>query len=417
MFDRDTWQEIFESIRKHKLRTALTALGVFWGIFMLIFMLGMGSGLQNAIFSNFGSQAKNVMYVWTNATSLPYQGFQPGRVPRLNMDDVDYLLSNVEGIDYIAPRTSISGTITKAEIAETYEIRGELPDMVSVEGYRIYRGRYIQPSDVEESRKVIVLGKRVAEVLFGSGKWEEAIGQYVTANGVEFLVVGIFGPDLIKPWNESALETVVIPLTTMHKAFGTGGLIHFFAASARQGYKVSDIETEVKTILQGRHHVAPNDPRGIGGFNLEEQFDRINGLFAGIGIFLWLVGIGTLLAGVVGVSNIMIITVKERTKEIGVRKALGATPRMIIRSILTESVFITLISGYFGLLAGVLVIGGLDAIMEAADIQAQMFYNPEVGLWVALGALIVLVIAGTLAGLIPAMMAARVNPVIALKDE
>mgnify|MGYP001161906618 FL=1 len=417
MFDRDIWQEIFDTLRKHKLRTTLTALGVFWGIFMLIFMLGMGSGLQNAVFSNFGSQARNVMYVWTNATSLPYQGFQPGRVPRLNMDDVDYLLENVPGIDYIAPRTAISGAITKDEISESYQIRGELPDMVSVEGYRIYKGRYIQPSDVDESRKVIVLGKRVAEVLFGGGQWEDAIGEYVTANGVEFLVVGIFGPDLIKPWNESSLETVVIPLTTMHRAFGTGGIIHFFAASAKDGYKVSDIETDVRSILQTRHNVDPNDPRGIGGFNLEEQFDRINGLFAGISIFLWLVGIGTLLAGVVGVSNIMIITVKERTKEIGIRKALGATPNLIIRSILTESVFITLVSGYFGLLAGVLVIGGLDAVMEAADIQAQMFYNPEVKLWVALGALIILVIAGTLAGLIPATMAARVNPIDALKDE
>ena len=417
MFDRDTWQEIFESLRKHKLRTALTALGVFWGIFMLIFMLGMGSGLQNAVFSNFGSQAKNVMYVWTSGTSLPHEGFQPGRVPRLNMEDVDYLLDHVEGVDYIAPRTSIGGTITKGDIAEGYQIRGELPDMVSVEGYRIYKGRYIQPSDVDESRKVIVLGKRVAEVLFGMGTWMDAIGQYVTANGVEFQVVGIFGPDLIKPWNESSLETVVIPLTTMHRAFGTGGLIHFFAASAKEGYKVSDIENEIRTILQTRHHVAPDDPRGIGGFNLEEQFDRINGLFSGISFFLWLVGIGTLIAGVVGVSNIMIITVKERTKEIGVRKALGATPGMIIRSILTESVFITLVSGYFGLLAGVLVIGGLDAIMEAAQIEVQMFYNPEVRLWVAVGSLVILVISGTLAGLIPATMAARVNPVLALKDE
>lgn len=417
MFDRDTWQEIFESLKKHKLRTALTALGVFWGIFMLIFMLGMGSGMQNAVFSNFGSQAKNVMYVWTSGTSLPYQGFQPGRFPRLNMDDVDYLLENVEGIDYIAPRTSISGTITKGNIAEAYEIRGELPDMVSVEGYRIYRGRYLQPSDVEESRKVVVLGKRVAEVLFGAGKWQESIGQYVTANGVEFMVVGIFGPDLIKPWNEDSMETVVIPLTTMHRAFGTGGLIHFFAVSARTGYKVSDIEDEVNTILKSRHHVAPNDPRGIGGFNLEEQFDKINGLFTGIGLFLWLVGIGTLIAGVVGVSNIMIITVKERTKEIGIRKALGATPGKIIRSILTESVFITVISGYFGLLVGVLVIGGLDAVMEAAQIEAEMFYNPEVRLIVAVGSLVILIISGALAGLIPATMAARVNPVLALKDE
>src|SRR5690606_4065114 len=170
MFDRDTWQEIMDSLRKHKLRTALTALGVFWGIFMLIFMLGMGSGLRNAVFRDFGNHAKNVMYVWTSSTSLPYKGFQPGRTPWLNMDDVEYLMENVDGVGYIAPRTTIPGTITKGETAESYQIRGELTQMITVEGYRVYKGRYIQPSDVTESRKVIVLGKRVAEVLFGAGK-------------------------------------------------------------------------------------------------------------------------------------------------------------------------------------------------------------------------------------------------------
>ncbi len=417
MFDRDTWQEIFASLRKHKLRTALTALGVFWGIFMLIFMLGMGSGLRNAVFRDFASHAKNVMYVWTSGTSLPYQGFQPGRTPRLNMDDVDYLMQNVKGVGFIAPRTTVPGNITKGEIVEKYEIRGELADMIKVEGYKIYKGRYIQPSDVENSRKVIVLGKRVAEVLFGGGQWQDAIGQSVTANGVEFTVVGIYGPEQIKPWTESDLESTVIPLTTMHRSFGTGGIIHYFALSALPEYKISDIENEVNSILKKRHHVAPDDPRGIGGFNLEEQFEKINGLFNGIGLFLWVVGIGTLIAGVVGVSNIMIITVKERTKEIGIRKAIGATPGMIIQSILTESVFITLLSGYLGLLAGVLLVGSIDFVMEKAKIDVNMFYNPSVEPKVAIGALVILVVSGTLAGLIPALMAARVNPVTALKDE
>lgn len=417
MFDRDTWQEIFESLRKQKLRAVLTALGVFWGIFMLVFMLGMGSGLRNAIFRDFGNHAKNVMYVWSSTTSKPYEGFQPGRTPRLDMDDVDYLLNHVKGIDYIAPRTTLPGTISKDDIAENYDIRGEMTDMIHVEGYRVYKGRYLQPSDLENSRKVIVLGRRVAEVLFGTGQWENAIGEYVTANGVEFLVVGIFGPDQIKPWTEGDLEATVIPLTTMHQAFGTGGQVHYFALSAMPKYKVSHIEDEVNTILKKRHHVAPDDPRGIGGFNLEEQFDKINGLFNGIGLFLWIVGIGTLIAGVVGVSNIMIITVKERTKEIGIRKAIGATPGSIIRNILIESIFITFASGYLGLLAGVVVIGGMDWIIRSSGAQIDMFYNPQVTPLVGVGALVILVIAGTIAGFIPATMAARVNPVTALKDE
>jgi|SRR5690625_2237686 len=417
MFDRDTWQEIFASLRKHRLRTGLTALGVFWGIFMLVFMLGMGSGLQNAIFRDFGNHARNLMYVFATGTSMPYEGFQPGRTPRLNLDDIEYLHEKVDGVDYIAPRTNKWGNITKGEITENYEIRGELTEMIKVEGYRVYKGRYLQPSDIDESRKVIVLGKRVAEVLFGSGNWENAIGEYVTANGVEFQVVGIFGPDQIKPWTEADLEATVIPLSTMDRAFGTGGRIHYFALSALPGFKISDIEDEVYSILKTRHHVAPEDPRGIIGFNLEEQFEKITGLFTGINIFLWIVGIGTLIAGIVGVSNIMIITVKERTKEIGIRKAIGATPGTIIRSILTESVFLTFTSGYLGLLAGVVVIGGTKWILETGDFEFSMFYNPEVTPFVGIGALVILVIAGTLAGLVPASMAARVNPVDALKDE
>ncbi|WP_236975939.1 ABC transporter permease [Membranihabitans maritimus] len=417
MFDRDTWQEILATIRKHKLRTALTALGVFWGIFMLIFMLGMGEGLRNAVFRDFGSRAKNVMYVWSSPTSKPYRGFQPGRVPRLNLDDITYLDENVDGIDYIAPRTTISGSISYNENVESYNIRGELSDMITVEGYKVYKGRYIQPSDIEESRKVIVIGKRVAEVLFGKGEWDKAIGKYITANGVEFQVVGIFGPEFLKPWTQEDLEATVIPLTTMHRAFGTGGQIHYFAVSALPQYKVSDIENDVKSILQQRHSVSPQDPRGIGGFNLEKEFDKITGLFNSISVFLWIVGIGTLIAGVIGVSNIMMIVVKERTKEIGIRKALGATPGVIIRSILTESIVITLISGYLGLLAGTLLIGSIDYIMEYNEINVQMFYNPEVSLQVGIGALLILIISGTIAGFIPGMMAAKVNPVLALKDE
>ena len=203
----------------------------------------------------------------------------------------------------------------------------------------------------------------------------------------------------------------------MHRTFGMDGRVHYFAVSAQEGYRIAQIEPQVRSLLKARHHVAPNDPRGIGGFNLEAEFQQVRGLFDGISAFLWIVGIGTLLAGIVGVSNIMLIVVKERTKEIGIRKAIGATPASIISSILTESIFITAVSGYLGLLAGVLVIGGINLLMEQASVDSQMFYNPEVNLGIAIGAMVLLTIAGTVAGLIPAMMAARVNPVVALKDE
>ena len=416
MFNRDTWQEIWMTIKQHKLRTFLTVLGVFWGVFMLIFMLGMGSGLENAVFRDFGNRATNIMYVWSSSTSLPYQGYQPGRFPRLNFDDLEAIKQQVKGVGFIAPRTRLDAKVVHGETAETYEIRGELSQMIKVEALKVYHGRYISDLDNDESRKVAVLGTRTAEVLFGRNVGE-AIGQYVTINGAEFLVVGIFGPRVIKPWTEDDQEAVVIPLTTMHRTFGMDGRVHYFAVSAQEGYRIAQIEPQVRSLLKARHHVAPNDPRGIGGFNLEAEFQQVRGLFDGISAFLWIVGIGTLLAGIVGVSNIMLIVVKERTKEIGIRKAIGATPASIISSILTESIFITAVSGYLGLLAGVLVIGGINLLMERASVDSQMFYNPEVNLGIAIGAMILLTIAGTVAGLIPAMMAARVNPVVALKDE
>lgn len=404
------------TIKQHKLRTFLTVLGVFWGVFMLIFMLGMGSGLENAVFRDFGNRATNIMYVWSSSTSLPYQGYQPGRFPRLNFDDLEAIKQQVKGVGFIAPRTRLDAKVVHGETAETYEIRGELSQMIKVEALKVYHGRYISDLDNDESRKVAVLGTRTAEVLFGRNVGE-AIGQYVTINGAEFLVVGIFGPRVIKPWTEDDQEAVVIPLTTMHRTFGMDGRVHYFAVSAQEGYRIAQIEPQVRSLLKARHHVAPNDPRGIGGFNLEAEFQQVRGLFDGISAFLWIVGIGTLLAGIVGVSNIMLIVVKERTKEIGIRKAIGATPASIISSILTESIFITAVSGYLGLLAGVLVIGGINLLMEQASVDSQMFYNPEVNLGIAIGAMVLLTIAGTVAGLIPAMMAARVNPVVALKDE
>ncbi len=415
MFDRDVWQEIFGTIRKHKLRTGLTALGVFWGIFMLIFVVGMGKGLQNGVFRGFGNQAKNVMFTWSSRTTKPYKGFQPGRVPRLQIEDIYALKENIAEIDRIAPRRSLNESpVTVGDRTENREIRGEFGDMIKVEALKLYKGRYINEKDVEDSRKVAILGDRTREILFGD---KEAIGQNVRIRGVPFRVVGIFGPEQIKPWTESDLEAVVVPLTTLDRTFGQGGRIDYFACSAKPSVSVSAMEPKVKALLRQRHNVAPDDPRGIGSFNLEEEFNSIQNLFKGINAFLWFVGIGTLLAGIVGVSNIMLIVVKERTREIGLRKALGATPRSIISMILTESIFITALSGYLGLLAGALVVGGIDYFMVVNDIENENFYHPQVNMTIGLGAMLILIIAGAAAGLIPALQAANIQPVNALKDE
>ncbi len=416
MFDRDTWQEIFATMRKHKLRTALTALGVFWGIFMLVFVLGMGKGLENGVFRGFGNRAKNIMFVWTTPTSLPYRGFQPGRVPRLTLDDIEAIRVHVPEVDRIAPRFNLGAVpISYQQQQENYSVRGELWDMINIEAFKLHHGRYINPRDVAESRKVAVIGDRVREVLFGNG--ESGIGKYIRVRGVEFRVVGVFGPEQVKPWTEEDLEAVVIPLTTMDRAFGTGRRVHYFVCSADPDVLVSQMEPKVRNLLKERHNVAPDDPRGIGGFNLEEEYRSVRLLFNGISAFLWFVGIGTLLAGIVGVSNIMLIVVKERTREIGIRKALGATPGSVIAMILTESIFLTSISGYLGLLAGTTIIGGINYFMIANGLEPDNFYNPQVNFAVGLGAIVLLILAGMVAGLIPAVQAARINPVDALKDE
>ena len=415
MLDRDTWQEILGTIKKHKLRTGLTALGVFWGIFMLVFVLGMGKGLENGVFRGFGERAKNVMYVWPLRTSQPYKGFQPGRRPQLRLEDIMAIRQNIPDVQFIAPRLEL-GTVPVFynDIGDNYELRGELPDMIRIEALQLHQGRYINALDIENSRKVAVLGKRTAEVLFGN---KACIGEYIRIKGVEFRVVGVFGPMQIKPWTESDLESVVIPLTAMYRTFSTGERVDYFVCSAAPDVLVSTIEPQVRSLLKKRHNVAPDDPQGIGGFNLEAEYRSIVNLFGGIRAFLWFVGIGTLLAGIVGVSNIMLITVKERTKEIGIRKALGAPPRSIINMVLAESIAITSVSGYLGLIAGTFVIGGINYLMVANNLEPDNFYNPQVNLTVGLGAIVLLILAGAAAGFIPAMQAARVNPVIALKDE
>ncbi len=415
LFDRDKWQEIFATISKNKLRTFLTALGVFWGIFMLVFLLGMGKGLENGVYKDFGARAKNIMYVWSSRTTLPNKGYKAGRMVPLELSDLKILKEKVIELDNIAPRNEIGQHPVVHGIASgEYTIRGELTDMPIIEAFNITKGRYINHSDVTDARKVCVIGETVRDVLFGD---KRAVGEHLTVRGVDFKVVGVYEPAQIKEWTRSDMESVVIPLTTMSRTFGTGEFIDYMVCSAKPGYQVAQMEPKIRQVLKDIKSIHPDDSGGIGGFNLEEEFQQVQGLFIGIKGFLWFVGIGTLVAGIIGVSNIMLIIVKERTKEIGIRKALGATPGSIISMILTESVFITALSGFLGLAMGTLIIGGFSFLMISNNIETENFYNPQVNPVVGITATIVLVIAGLLAGLIPALQASKVNPVVALKDE
>ncbi len=415
ILDRDKWQEILATMAKNKLRTALTALGVFWGVFMLVFLLGMGEGLRRGVFKDFGSGARNTMFLWSGSTTMPYGGYKSGRRIRLNMDDVRLIQDQVDAVDLIAPRNHVGDKpIVYKGVSESYEVRGELTDMPEIEALVIKQGRYINQADVDEARKVAVLGGTVKKVLFDD---EDAIGEHVTIAGIDFQVVGVYEPEQLREWTRQDMESVTIPISTMSRAFGVEDRVDYIICSTKSGYAVSEMEAEIRAKLKESKSIHPDDPSGIGGFNREERFQQVQNLFVGIELFLWFVGIGTLLAGIIGVSNIMLIIVKERTKEIGIRKALGAEPRQIISMIITESVFITALSGFIGMAIGTFLIWLIDFLMKMLEIETENFYNPTVNPYVGLTAVTVLVVAGVIAGLVPALQAAKVNPVVALKDE
>lgn len=414
MFDLDKWQEIFGTIQKHKLRTFLTALGVFWGIFMLVFLMGAGKGLENGVTGLFGSHAKNSMYMGGSFTTKPYMGLQPGRSIRLTTDDITALKNQFgDKIAYLAPRLWMpSGEVLRGEKKGAFDVRGDMPDLVHIDAISVKEGRFLNDLDIKNTRKVAVIGKRVKDLLFE--KDEAAIGEYVKIQGVEYKVVGISHSDRRGSDAIDDEKTIFLPITTVQQVTNRPGRIGWFVCAMQPNVQVSALEEGFKDVLKKRHKVAPDDRQGIWSDNIEEEFQEIMGLFFGIRFLVWFVGIGSLLAGVIGVGNIMLITVKERTKEIGVRKALGATPNSIISMILLESVFLTTIAGYLGLVSSTLIIYLLSIVVGEGS---EFYANPEVDFGVGVIALCILIVCGAITGLIPAMQAANINPVEALKDE
>jgi putative ABC transport system permease protein len=416
MFDLDKWSEIYASVKKHKLRTFLTCFGVFWGIFMLVVMLGASKGFENGVKSTFDI-TPNSVFVWSQKTSIPYKGLKVGRFVRMKNSDVEAIKREVPEIEAIAPRNVLNGgTVERKNKSASYEVFGDYPTLLRVEPMHILEGRFINDKDIEERRKVVVIGEAVEKELFK--KDEKALGEYIKIKGVYFQVIGIFKGIGDAQNIEQKGKTVYMPHKTMQITYNQGQDVYWFGVIPKKGIRASVVENKVKEVLMRQHNVAPDDLKAFGSANVEEEFERIQALFDGIALLSWFVSIGSILAGIIGVSNIMLITVKERTKEIGVRKALGATPASIISLIIQEAVVITFVAGYLGLMAGVGIVEGINKLLKAtgAD-QGGFFANPEVNTSVAFTALIMLVVVGALAGLIPALKAASVNPVVALKDE
>jgi putative ABC transport system permease protein len=421
MLDYDKWQEIIGTIRKNPLRTILTMFGVFWGIFMLMILMGSGNGLENGVRDEFSGWALNGGWVWSNRTTMPYEGFQPGRFIRFVNSDKDAILKQVEGIEYLAPRIelqnwSAGNNITYNNKSGSFRVYGDYPEYQKIQILDMIAGRHINQKDIDDNRKIAVIGRKVQEVLFEED--EDPLGKYIRINDIYFKVVGIFASKRNQSQKaERDEQSIFTPFTTFQKAYNFGDRIGYFGYASKPGYRSPDVEKTIKEVLMKKHHIHPEDVNALGTENLEEDFGRIQGLFDGIDTFVWIVGIGTLLAGVIGVSNIMLIIVKERTKEIGIRKSLGATPNSIIGLIIQESIFITLIAGFIGLVFGNAILMTISYLIEINGGSLGMFKNPEINLQTALMSLFILMVCGALAGLIPATKASRINPIEALHAE
>jgi putative ABC transport system permease protein len=415
-WDADRWQEILSGLKKHKLRTALTAFGVFWGIFMLVLLIGIGNGLETGVMRQFEDLAVNTIYLWSDRTSIPYKGLKAGRWFSLTNEDTQALKASFPEIQNLSPQLNLWGdyTVDHEDKSNAFRVSGVGPEYLNIRATRIDEGRPFNLLDMERTRKVAVIGARVRELLFENG--EDPLGQYIRIKGVYFQVVGLLGARAVGGSREEA-ETIAIPFTTMQQAFNMQNWVHFYVMNVKTDRPLPEVEGRIKSFLALRHAASPQDPRAIGTWNNAREFNSLKGLFGGVNLFIWIVGIGTIVAGIVGVSNIMLIIVKERTREIGIRMAVGATPGSIIGMIINESVLITSVSGYLGMVAGVGVIELVSRLMDTFHMQNQYFSNPYVDIRIAITATALLVFSGTAAGFFPALRAARIKPIEALKEE
>lgn len=426
MFDLDRWQEILSAIKKNKMRSVLTAFGVFWAIFMLVVMTGAGNGLKNGITEGVKDFATNSAFMWADRTTIAHEGFKRGRRWNLTNSDIEAIRDQIPEIDVISPRLEgwslRSGeNVVRGKRSAAFSVMGDYPQYRKIDPCTTPYGRYINEEDIRLKRKVCVIGEKVYEVMFD--KDEDPTGTYLRVNGVYFMVVGVFksnNPNINIGGNKK--EVIYMPFTAMQQTYNYGDQVHYFGFTARDGVPVSSLVDRISDIVKKRHKIAPADEEAIGKVNLENELQTMFYIFLGINILIWVVGIGTLIAGAVGISNIMLVIVKERTKEIGIQRAIGASPWIIVSQLLSEAVFLTTVAGFFGLALGTFVLHLVDMGIDASRAQSiaedeTFFLNPEIGLPLALSALALLIMVGLIAGLIPALKAIRVKPIEALRHE
>lgn len=411
--DFDSFSEILNVLTRNKSRTFLTGFGVFWGVFMLVGLVGGGDGLKEILNNNLAGFATNSAVVWAQPTTKPYHGFRKGRQWTLNYDDVKRLRAHVPELDVITPTISRWGAnATHDDRSASGIIKGVLPEMQKVSEPKMMYGRYINQMDISQGRKVCVIGKRVYKSLFPKGG--DPCGDVIRIDSVYFSVVGVNYSDGNMNVNGNDQQAVFLPLSLVQQIYNRGHNVDIICVTGKPGVVMSDITDKIRHVIAKAHDVAPDDEKGVMVFNTEMMFSMVDNMFRGINMLIWLVGIGTLLAGAIGVSNIMMVTVRERTVEIGIRRAIGATPRNILSQIIQESILLTSIAGMGGILFVVLVLQGLEMANTTDGVAAAHF---QISFWTAIGAVVLLSVLGVLAGLAPALRAMSIKPVDAMRDE
>lgn len=411
--DIDRWEEIILTITRNKTRSFLTAFGVFWGIFMLVTLMGGSQGIREMMSSNFEGFATNSGFTGSNQTSKAYKGFRKGRYWQLELKDVKRIQKSVPGIDILTPSNAqwgIKATYEKYQ-KSSCSMKGVYPEYAQIETPTLSMGRFINHIDIKERRKVCVIGKQIYETLFPEGN--NPCGKFINVNGIYYQVIGVntsAGNMSVNGWPPN---TITIPFTTMQQNYNLGNDIQLLCYTAFPGYSIKDIQSRIEPILKQAHMIHPEDKQAVLNVNAEALFSMVDNLFKGIDILSWMVGLGTLLAGAIGVSNIMMVTVKERTTEIGIRRAIGAKPRDIMSQILSESMVLTTLAGMAGISFAVFVL----QMMEIGNAQSETPAHFQISFWMAIGACAILLILGMLAGLAPAYRAMAIKPIEAIRDE
>jgi putative ABC transport system permease protein len=419
MFNRDKWNEVIESLTSNLFRTILTAFGVFWGIFILVILLAAGNGFENGVKQIFDGISSNSMFMWTQPISKSYDGLPKGRRYNFQLEDVEQIRREVSGLKYVSPRNQLGGfgganNVVRGLKSGAYNVYGDYPDIQFQEPMKILQGRFLNQNDIEDKRKVAVIGEGVVKGLYDFD--EEPLGSYIKIQGVNFMVIGIYKKRGFGGGNaEEDQKQIYVPFTAYSQAFNMGQVVGWMAITADDDKSITNLKSNVFDIIKRNHSIAPDDDRAIGNFDLYEQYQKVSGLFIALNAVAYFVGILILLSGVIGISNIMLIVVKERTNEIGIRRALGATPWQIRGQVLFESVFLTIIAGMTGIAFATGILAIINAVLpKDSDLP---FVNPSVDLVTVIIALIILIISGLFAGFIPAQNAIRVKPVDALRTE